>query len=126
PETPKIEDPRVGHEFILDVDEFGNVTRQAAVAYARAHAELSAQGRAYVTLTETRFVNQAEEAEFYRVGTEIEQKLFEVGALDLPKAGEGLLALETLRSTLDALDPANDLPFEGEVSESTVQRRLLK
>src|SRR5690606_9511036 len=52
------EDPRVTHQFTLDVDEYGNVTREAAVAYARANAPHDEQSKSWVTLTERNFINR--------------------------------------------------------------------
>lgn len=122
----KLDDARVGHELLLEVDAFGNVTKKAAIAYGRAgNGHPSEQKRAYATLTEASFVNHDEDADdWFRVGIEFEQKLFEVTGLEVPDVNEGLVDLDELRTTLSGLNPANDLAFEEEPTAG-VERRLL-
>src|SRR5690606_13226363 len=90
------DDPRVTHQFTLDVDDFGNVTREAAVAYARADAPHAEQGRTWATLAERRFVNRPgptnpndpdPENHWYRIGVEYEEKTFELTTLPALETG---------------------------------------
>src|SRR6185369_7957703 len=128
----QLDDPRVGHEFVLDVDDFGNLTRKLSLAYARGSAEppgYTEQQLAHATLIEATFTNQPDQDSFYRVGTAIEQRSYEVtglaAALSLPAAGAGLADIAAVRAALDALTPAADLPFEGVPTPGIVQRRLI-
>ncbi|RYZ01717.1 MAG: toxin, partial [Myxococcales bacterium] len=125
-------DPRVSHELVLDVDDFGNVTRKLSLAYARAAAQPNShpeQRVAYATLTEADFVHQADQDAFYRLGTAVEKRTYEITGLDaelsLPAAGQGLTNLNGARATLDALTPAAELPFEASPTPGTIQRRLI-
>ena len=65
-------DPRIAHTLTLDVDEFGNVRKSAAVAYGRGQpdAALAApdrakQGQPLITYTENDVTNPVEAADAY-------------------------------------------------------------
>ncbi len=67
------DDPRVSHTLTLDVDDFGNVLRSAAVGYARRQPDLALsvenqerQARTLVTCAEDSFTGPVEEADHYR------------------------------------------------------------
>jgi RHS repeat-associated protein len=117
-------DPRVLHELILDVDEFGNVTRSASVAYARKGAEFVDQEIAWSTLLEADFINRPEEDDWYRVGIEYQRRSFELTGLDLPAAGAGLVDYDAFKSVIDGI-VAPDLPFETHGSGATLERRVI-
>jgi len=117
------DDPRVAHDLILDVDDFGMVTRQASIVYARATGELE-QRTSHATLSEADFVHQSTADDVYRIGTQVELRGYEVTGLLLPVAGQGLIAVDDLRASLDALDPTKDLDFEQPATTGK-QRRLI-
>jgi RHS repeat-associated protein len=65
----QVADPRVGHEFTLDVDPFGNVLKSASVWYGRRHADKSVdaadratQSTTRITYTENTFTNPVPDA----------------------------------------------------------------
>jgi RHS repeat-associated protein len=69
------EDPRVIHELVLEVDEFGNVRRSASIAYGRrpgarlqalAPRDRRAQAQLLSTLTENDYTNAVDEADAHR------------------------------------------------------------
>jgi len=135
-------DPRVTHEFVLDVDDFGNVTRKAAVAYARGNAvgARPEQQKAWATLTEADFINHPGDDvnpanNFYRLGLPFGERTFELtglpnrpgiaDGLGLPVAGQGLLDRGVLRAVALLFNPLNDVPFEGAPIGVGSERRLL-
>ncbi|HKY35449.1 MAG TPA: SpvB/TcaC N-terminal domain-containing protein, partial [Polyangiaceae bacterium] len=117
------EDPRVAHDLVLDVDDFGRVTRQASIVYGRAIGQPE-QRQSYVTLGEADFVHQHAAGDVYRIGTQVESRSYEVTGLTLPAAGQGLIDVTSLRAALDALAPGRDLDFD-QAPTSGVERRLL-
>jgi RHS repeat-associated protein len=124
-------DPRVTHDFVMDVDDFGNVTRSAAVAYSRdpVLAAQPEQTKAWATLTEADFINHPGDdlipaSNFYRLGLPFGQRTFELTGLTVPIGGQGLVNGKLFRNIVIALDPANDIPYEG-TPTGGVQRRLL-
>lgn len=120
----EVADWRLSHELILEVDDFGNATSNLAVAYGRGTGYDEQRARR-ATLSEATFVHQPEAGDYYRVGTEVERRVFEVTGLALPAAGGGLASVEALRTSLAGLDPASDLPFEALPTEGLLQRRLI-
>ncbi|WP_441291587.1 SpvB/TcaC N-terminal domain-containing protein [Sorangium sp. KYC3313] len=126
----KADDPRVVHDLVIDVDDFGNVKRRVSLAYARATGEPE-QRRAWATVSEADFINKPAEDTWYRVGLRCEERHFELTGLTLPAAGQGLLARSALHDdqgtgVLDMLDPEDDLPYEGESTGLAPQRRLIQ
>ena len=119
-------DPRVTHELLLDVDDFGNVTRKAAISYARAGAPALTpeQGKAWATLAETDYINHAGD-DFHRVGVTFAERSFELTGLTLPFAGQGLMQLPALKALVNSLDPAKDVAYDASPSGIGVERRLL-
>ncbi len=107
--------------------KYGTVKRSASIVYGRASGDAEQQ-RDYMTLSEAECARQDSESGVnpspYRPATQIESRSFEVTGLSLPNAGAGLISVSNLRTTLDALNPANDLDFD-EPPTSGVQRRLL-
>ena len=74
-------DPRVAHQHTLEIDDFGNVLKSAAVVYPRREATPHAeQQQMYVTYSEADFINAPEitstEPDFYRVGVPWAQRVF--------------------------------------------------
>jgi hypothetical protein len=83
------DDPRVAHELVLDVDDFGNVTRGVRLAYARPSAPHAEQAKAWATLSETDFINKPDHDDWYRVGVVFQGRGFEITGLTLPEGGGG-------------------------------------
>jgi RHS repeat-associated protein len=135
-----LSDPRVGHEIVLDVDEFGVPKRSASLVYGRASGEPEQQ-KSYVTLSESDCVHQVEEPTAsvptrpYRIGTQIESRAYEVTGLSsssaltppFPTAGSGLVAVGELRAALDDAG-VSDVDFDHDLVQNPVPgvvRRLL-
>ena len=118
------DDPRVTHEFVIEVDEFGNLRRKASLAYGRAltaPGSRSEQQRAWITLSETDFINVPDQ-DFYRIGAEAEVRTFELTGLNTPIGGQGLLNAEDL---LGFLSTASDIPYDVPATPGSKQRRLI-
>jgi RHS repeat-associated protein len=124
-------DPRVLHDITLDVDDFGNVTRAAAIAYARSVVTQPEQAKPWATLTVMTFINNPGDdadptQDFFRLGLPVETTKFELTNLpDLPLAGEGLYTRAELESALASIDTDHDLAFEEAPPATGVSRRLL-
>ena len=109
-------DPRVDHELLLAVDDWGNVERQASVAYGRRHsdpfpaltdADREAQRRTYVTYTDKRFTNAVERPDAHRAPQVAETRDWEVAGLEPDRSRPGstdLFAFEELGRKLDRIE----------------------
>jgi RHS repeat-associated protein len=75
-------EPRIGHTLTLALDEWGNVTQQASVAYARASApSTSPQGETTVRYVQSEFaqiVDAVLSPDAYRVGVPVETCAYEL------------------------------------------------
>ena len=77
-------DPRIAHQSTLEVDEFGNTTRAATIAYPRRSPLHPEQAKLWMTLTEADFINKPNEADFYRIGVPFAQRVLEIDGLPTP------------------------------------------
>lgn len=77
------EDPRVGHDITLGVDEFGNITDKISIGYPRRNvlqdpSDLPEQRKLKMLYTKADFINKPNETDFYYVGVPCETQVFEV------------------------------------------------
>ena len=86
-------DPRIGHEMTLEVDEFGNVLKSASIAYPRRKPQesredkrLSEQKQILVTYTEVSVINKTSETDWYRLGLPVETLTYEITGLTPPQS----------------------------------------
>jgi len=116
-------DPRVTHEMTLDIDQFGNVTRKAAVAYGRAPGTgvEPEQIKAWATESEMSYINHVGD-DFYRLGLPVESTSFELTGLSLPVGGQGLITRDEVEQ---ALIQATDIPYEATAPAVGITRRML-
>lgn len=115
----KPDDPRMQHELVLAVDDFGNVTESATIAYPRRVPAEPEQARLWARLTLRGFANRPSEDDGYRVGVPTEVTISELSGLVAPT--QGLLALDTVRSALQV----TEVPYETPTGGPGIQRRVL-
>jgi RHS repeat-associated protein len=125
------DDPRIQHEILLALDEFGNIECSAVLAYprrerGRAQQELSSgqtlneQKRAWITVSERSYANRSKEADWYRIGVSVESQTSELTGVPLPS--HGVLSHAAL---LSALGGAREIAYES-VPGSGVERRVIE
>ncbi|GAA1970931.1 hypothetical protein GCM10009776_37400 [Microbacterium deminutum] len=108
-------DPRIAHSLTLEVDDFGNVLRSAAVTYGRRQPDpaLSAQdqaeqAQAHVTCTENDFTNPIDTDDAYRAPLPAEARSYELVGLDVGSDVDRI-GVDTM---LAALNTAVQIPYE--------------
>jgi RHS repeat-associated protein len=135
-------DPRMTHTLVLEVDDWGNPLRSAAVAYGRCLTDPSLgdgdqarQRKQYVAYTETRYTNAVETPEANRTPLPSDTRTFEViglrpglaGADASPERRFRPLRRAELRAALDGIQ--TELPFQAWDVEASglgaVARRML-
>jgi RHS repeat-associated protein len=104
------DDPRLSHQLVLAVDEFGNVERTLAVAYPRRDGpeRTPAQAETHMLLTVARFANRHEAPDWRRLGVPIERRTYEIVRPPAPRTlGTAVepFTLEALRALTEQLFP---------------------
>ena len=115
------DDPRVAHNFTLEVDPYGHARRTCSVAYPRrsgAEGTIDAQCRQYATASQQEFIH-FDNADRYELGIPTKSKQFELGGLrpereelfqwsEIGTVIDPLLAAP--RDFHETLDPTGDSP----------------
>jgi hypothetical protein len=136
-------DPRVAHEAILEVDDYGNMLKSVSIGYGRRFADPSPQlapedrekqARTQLTVMENRHTNAVLEPHAYRVPLAAEARLYEL--VNVKPSGQlpGITSLFRFRELAEtaarAGDGRHELPFEDwqarGATESAPYRRLVK
>jgi RHS repeat-associated protein len=107
-------DPRVTHSLTLEIDDFGNVTDRASIAYPRRVPVIPEQDRLLVTLQRERFVNRAGRTGPHLVGLPCESRAFEVTGVPWSwGVGDAVSVAELAPLCPPAGSPEVFAPFEG-------------
>ncbi|MGH7597722.1 MAG: SpvB/TcaC N-terminal domain-containing protein [bacterium] len=117
----KHDDPRMAHQMVLEVDDFGNVLKSAAIVYPRRAPVYPEQGKTLVTYTESEVINKPDKDDWYRLGLPAETLLYELTGLPAP-TGQ-IYSIAEITSFLTA---ATDIPYEATPSEGIRQKRLVE
>jgi RHS repeat-associated protein len=117
-------DPRLTHDAVLSVDEFGSVLETVKVAYPRrppAKGQPSweeEQTRTLASYSLNRVINRPDEASWYRAGVAYESRAFEVTGLPKPGIHPHPIAV------LAAIPAAPEIAFEATPKPQALERRL--
>lgn len=122
-------DPRISHSLTLEVDDFGNVLKSAAIGYSRRqpdpglNAEDQAkQGNLLITYTENQFTNYIDTATDYRIPLPCESRTYEVTSLVLSANQRRFNFAEVLNAGTTAVPIA----YEQKPTTGMLQKRLIE
>ncbi len=124
-------DPRIAHDFTLEVDAYGNVTKTCQLVYPRREAAPDArseQQQAHATVTVNAFINETER--FYLLGVPAETKTFEIGIPTKNKTDDALTIKSSEQVTREQAAQLVDealnevIPYAADFSGATLQARL--
>jgi RHS repeat-associated protein len=122
-------DPRIAHALTLEVDEFGNVLKSAAVGYGRRQSDpdleprdQAKQSELLITYTENGVTNRVEADNDYRTPLPCEARTYELTGLTLP-AGR---SRSTLVEMLTAGTGAAPIAYEQSPTQGVLQKRLIE
>jgi RHS repeat-associated protein len=112
-------DPRIEHNFVLEVDEYGNVVKSASITYPRRNQPNNylEQQKLHATLEYNFYVNNIKE--FYLLGTLYKSQAFEIGGLP-----DGYININDLRTHVTQ-SLQNTIKFEENLNYTSPQVRLL-
>jgi RHS repeat-associated protein len=119
-------DPRVSHQIVLEVDEFGNVRKSVAIGYGRRHSPLvherdrEKQTQTLVTYTDNRFTNPILEQDAYRIPLSYETRTYEMTGHGYSESWRSNLA-EALKDVARAVF----LEYQ-EQPDGSLQKRLIE
>ena len=122
-------DPRIGHALTLEVDDYGNVLKSAAVGYGRRQPEpelladdQDKQTQVLITLSENGVTNLIEHDDAYRTPLPAKARSYELTGLELT-SGAKRFALDDL---LDAIVNATPLAYEAKPTPGRLEKRLIE
>ncbi|HEU4583743.1 MAG TPA: SpvB/TcaC N-terminal domain-containing protein [Polyangiaceae bacterium] len=128
-------DPRVSHALTLEVDEFGNVLRELAVAYARradaldpalGSEALAEQTRGRISYTERRFTRPVETPDHHRTPLLADTRTWELTGF-APEAASDRFSIEEWRSDdFRRLRASAEIPYEAQADPGVAQKRLIE
>jgi RHS repeat-associated protein len=130
-------DPRITHDVVLDVDDYGNPLKSASASYGRRFPDPAlraddreTQHRLTLTYAENGYTNAVERPDAYRAPVPCEARAYEITGLDPRReSGESVLfGFAELRDELAAI--RGELPYQDwdadPASLSSPARRLIE
>jgi len=122
-------DPRVTHSVTLEVDPFGNVLKQASIAYGRRQPDLTlttedrdTQAAILVTYTEDDFTIGLDDANNYRTPLPCETRTYELTGLGSTPPGSPRFTFDGILAAGTGAAPLN---FEEKPTPGVRQKRLI-
>lgn len=139
-------DPRVSHSLVLELDDFGNVLKEASIGYGRrenvvvvdndGNAQLipnpglneldpldrAKQTERLITYTEYGFTNPIDEDDDYRVPLSSEGRTYQLTGLNLTPGRQRF----TFDQVLTAGAGATPLNFQDDTTPGTLEKRLIE
>jgi RHS repeat-associated protein len=122
-------DPRISHDLVLEIDDWGNPLLTASAGYGRRFADprlpepdRAEQHRSHLTCTYAEYTNPVQQPDAHRTPLPSEQRDYEITGLR-PDEG-GLFGFAALRDRLAAIQA--ELPFQDwDTAPRTPARRLI-
>jgi RHS repeat-associated protein len=129
----EIEDPRIHHEMILQLDSYGNVLKRLQIAYGRQQGKSQLTGLDKTKQEATSFLYSEQDVtklldtqSDYRIPTQYEIRAYELSGFRLPTG--------TTRFPLSSFDSNNflpltslpEIPYESKNDANVLQKRLLQ
>nr|WP_281722007.1 SpvB/TcaC N-terminal domain-containing protein [Nitrosomonas nitrosa] len=128
-------DPRIQHTLTLEVDDYGNVLKQAAIGYGRRVSPLSTQWdrdrqtTALLTYTENRVTNAIETSDTYRTPLPCEARTFELTDYTATGAADRFQATDLIEPDPGAAGRLrhkfmDQVPYEGAATGNPCRRPI--
>ena len=128
------DDPRIQHALTLEVEEFGNVLKSAAVGYGRRQpdaalplqADRDKQTRTLITYTENRVTNAIAEDDAYRTPLPCETRTYELTGFEPENSAARFSFDEWTRDGFALPVSATEIPYEQTADHVSKQKRLIE
>ena len=126
-------DPRIAHTLTLQVDDFGNVLKEARIGYGRRQpdkdlsvTDQAGQSRLLVTFTQSDVTNAIDDKDNYHAPLPAETRTFELTGCTPENSAERFSFDEWARHDFALLSQAQEIPYEQTADDSKAQRRLIE
>lgn len=129
-------DPRIQHALTLEVDDFGNVLKEAAIGYGRLHPEPDTtlplqvdrdkQTKTLITYTENRVTEDINTANDYRTPLPCETKTFELTGIRPENEAARFTFDEWAKDNFALQALAAEIPYEQTAINHSRQKRLIE
>ncbi len=127
-------DPRIQHALTLEVDDFGNVLKEAAIGYGRRQADANLptdadrakQMQTLVTYTENRVTNAIDAADDYRTPLPCESRTYELTGFKPENNAARFSFDEWTRNGFALPASATEIPYEQTADYVSKQKRLIE
>ncbi|MBI1185565.1 hypothetical protein GC194_14960 [bacterium] len=114
-----VDDPRIAHQMVLETDNYGLVTKAAAVAYPRrGSGHEPEQLVTSITYSEADYIHEDDNANFYRIGIPYQSKGYEITGISASTSKFVPSTIASQIASATAID-YEDAPTSG------VEKRLL-
>ncbi|WAK00594.1 SpvB/TcaC N-terminal domain-containing protein [Methylobacter sp. YRD-M1] len=138
PSVKRLPDPRLAHTLTLEVDNFGNVLRSAAIGYGRRFSDLrlpsqpdrDKQTRTLVTYTENRVTNPIDDVavhpDDYRTPLPAQTRTYELTGFKPANNSARFSFKEWTRNDFELVASAVEIPYEQTADGISKQKRLIE
>jgi len=113
-------DPRISQEITLEIDEYGNLLKSAAIVYPRRDPEYDEQKPLLITYNQADFINKDDSTDFYRIGVPYETRSYEITGIR--QTGSEILQKQDVKNDIFN---ATEIPFEDKPDTNQIQKRMI-
>ncbi|KAH8728863.1 virulence plasmid 65kDa B protein-domain-containing protein, partial [Phaeosphaeriaceae sp. PMI808] len=128
-----MEDPRVQHEFVLEVDRYGNILKSVTVGYGRrpGHSQLQGDDKAkqeqlLMTYTENDVTNAVDAPDNYRTPSPCETRTYQVTGFLLGDKDVRFSLADFATNSFAPIRDLNEIPYEQDSNPLLKQKRLVE
>jgi RHS repeat-associated protein len=120
------DDPRINHNMVLEVDQYGNETDSVAIGYPRRNPQYDEQGELKVLYTRADFINEDREESFYYIGIPYQTRNYEVTGLGEVWSPGELLTCGDFDQVVE--NPGNFKPYSWErpQNHTGIEKRIVE
>jgi RHS repeat-associated protein len=126
-----LNDPRVSHNFVLEIDAYGNALKTASVGYGRfaidpdlSPTEQTEQEKTYITSNENEFTGEQIGDNYFRQPLSWRQRSYEVANVPAPAFGNYYSFQEIFDACADA--PGKTIDYHESTAGPQIKKRLIE
>ena len=125
-------DPRIGHQITLEINQFGDPMKTLSIAYGRSPGlstlggvDKAKQETTLLTYTETDYTNEVYTVNDYHTPVPCESRQYQLSGLTLPTGATRYTYNGLIFGNFAAFTSLTTIPFEEDINPSSKQKRLI-